>query len=85
MSSTHIACLRILLLSTRDDNLVKETLNKVDDYRENRSVSKENDISLAHEIFAKKKLSRSSSHQKKKFCFKKIRAVQIFNNVLQVL
>jgi hypothetical protein len=33
-------------------------------YRESRSISKESDIDLAHEIYAKRKLSRSSSHQK---------------------
>jgi hypothetical protein len=32
VSSTHIACLRILLFLTRDDNFVEKTLNEIDDY-----------------------------------------------------
>ncbi len=32
MSSTHFACVRILLASTRDDNLVERTLSETDDY-----------------------------------------------------
>ncbi len=51
MSSMHIACLCIFLSSTRDDNLVEETLNEVDDY----------EFYIINSIFLKKKKRKNKS------------------------
>jgi hypothetical protein len=64
---------KISFKEKRKKKMFFETFNQ---YRENRSISNENDINLA-----KKKLSKSSSHQKKNnICFEWTRADQIFDD-----
>ncbi len=44
MSCTHFACVRSLLASTKDDNLVKKTLSEIDDYLVHQKIALNKEI-----------------------------------------